>query len=470
MDWVDEEMGGINLGDTRLDTRLCKVMKSLSQNPTDSIPTACGSWSETKAAYRLFENESVNGERILEPHRASTVERMRVCETVLLLQDTSTLNFTTQTDRNDVGPINRDNTRGMFIHPTLAVTPDRECLGVLSYEQWYREKLANKTRQERKRDNHKRELQDKESYRWLAGYRLANEYAKELPTTRVVSVSDREGDLYEIFQEAQEELSEQKAFWLIRSHHKRKPLNKDGKKSSEDIHENTKKEPALGIFEFDLPARNGEKKRKVKQSIHVKTVCLSLPDRKTQVNGYRPVDINVIVATEIDPPKNINPIEWVLLTNLPVDSFEQAQEKIQWYTCRWQIEIYFKVLKSGCKIEKLQLSDANFSACLSLYMIIAWRILFLVALGRECPELPSSCVFSKEEWETVFIMVKKKKPPSNPPKLNDMIRMIASLGGYMNRGAEKEPGPKTLWIGLRNMQEHIKARQAFEDVFGHTYG
>jgi len=103
-------------------------------------------------------------------------------------------------------------------------------------------------------------------------------------------------------------------------------------------------------------------------------------------------------------------------------------------------------------------------------MIIAWRILYLTKLGRECPDLPCSAVFSEEEWQTVFIMVKKAKPPSKPPTLNLMVRMVASLGGYMNRNTDPEPGPKTMWIGLRNLQEYIKAREMFGEVFGHSYG
>lgn len=470
MDWAAQELRGADLGDKRSNRRLHKVLRDLGKNPTDSIPVACGSWSETKAAYRLLAHKAATPEKILESHKSSTLERIRLCSTVLLLQDTTTLNFTTQSSRSDVGPINRTNTRGMFLHPTIAVTPERECLGVLSYHQWYRENLANQTQSERTKTNFKRDLKNKESYRWLAGYRIANELSKELTETMIVSISDREGDLYDIFQEAQDETSKHKAYWLIRSQHKRGTLNEHGKKSGKNIQELAKAEAPLGFIEFELPARKGQKSRKVKQALHAKKIELSLPDRKSHHDGYHSVEATVIVAREVDPPKKSEPVEWVLLTNLPVNTLDEAREKVQWYMCRWQIEIYFKVLKSGCRIEKLQLSDNNFAACLSLYMIIAWRILFLTTLGRECPDLPCDCVLSKEEWQTVFVVVKKAKPPKHPPKLNDVIRMIASLGGYMNRKSESEPGAKTLWIGLRNLQEHIKAKQAFEEVFGHTYG
>ena len=177
-----------------------------------------------------------------------------------------------------------------------------------------------------------------------------------------------------------------------------------------------------------------------------------------------------ILCIENNPPAGASAIEWLLLTDLSASNFEEACEKINWYTCRWQIEIFFKVLKSGCTIGKLQLTDKNFSACLSFYIIIAWRILYVVVLGRHCPDMSCENVFSPEEWQTVYVVAYRQKPPTQPPRLNEMIRLVASLGGYLNRKSDPNPGVKTMWIGLRNMQEHIRAKEAFEAVYGATYG
>ena len=205
-------------------------------------------------------------------------------------------------------------------------------------------------------------------------------------------------------------------------------------------------------------------------AIYTKAVHIALPDKQKKDKSYKPIKITAILCTENNPPAGAEAIEWLLITDLPVLTFEDACEKIQWYTCRWQIEIFFKVLKSGCVIEKLQLTDKNFSTCLSFYMIIAWRILYIVACGRHCPDMSCECVFSKEEWQTTYIMVYRKKPPQAPPTLNEMTRMVASLGGYLNRKSDPEPGVKTMWIGLRNMQEHLKAKNAFEAVYGPACG
>jgi hypothetical protein len=160
-----------------------------------------------------------------------------------------------------------------------------------------------------------------------------------------------------------------------------------------------------------------------------------------------------------------------LLTSVPVTNLESALEVIQWYLCRWQIEIYFKVLKSGCTIEKLQLSDKErFDPCLAMYLIIAWRILFLTMLGRAHPSTSSECVFDTIEWQTAYVMTYKKVPPTKPPTLKETIKMIAQLGGFLARKHDGDPGPIVMWKGLRALYEHIRAREIFQNVFGATYG
>jgi len=468
MNWWQEEFKAIDLGDKRLNTRATNLLKSLGRSPGESIPSSCGGWEETKSAYRFFENQNVTVENILVPHQKATIERIKKHQVVLFIQDTSTLNYTSQKQRKDIGPINRDNTKGIFIHPTLAVTPERLCLGIVDHYQWSRKELAHKDSKERSRLNHLRKPEDKESYRWVKSYQKASEYARQLKDTLVVSVGDREADLYELYHEAQQEVAEGSAHWLIRSSYDRWVV--DEKNKQKKLIATVKKSGELGAISFELPASNGQPKRLVEQVLYAKRVKLK-PSSRKQKAGYAPVDVNIIIATELNPPHGKKPLEWILCTSIFVDNFEKASELIQWYLCRWQIEIYFKILKSGCKIEKLALTEKKrFDACLALYMIIAWRILYITMLGRENPDVPCDCVFDVKEWQTVYIVFYKKKPPKKPPKLNDMVKMIASLGGFLNRKNDGEPGPQTMWIGMRNMYEHVRARLAFEDAFGQTYG
>jgi hypothetical protein len=471
MDWTFEEFGTADLGDARLLSRLTKLASDFSQNPEKSIPARCRSWAETKAAYRFFDNEKVTSAKIHKPHIDSSLMRMQGQPVILMVQDTTTLNYTGQKERNNSGPTIRNNTKGMLLHPTLAITPERLCLGVIDYEQWFRPELANKTPKERSHINHLRKPSDKESYRWVRSYQKANEYAAKLPNTIIVSVADREGDLFELYQEARQTVQENNAHWLIRASYDRRLTAESGKIQYSKLIETVKLSGEKGKIRFHLGARPNKPARDIEQLIYFDEVYLSPTPRQRRNYSYEPVKTSVVIASEINVPKDEQPIEWVLLTSLPVESLEAACKIIEWYQCRWQIEIYFKILKSGCKIEKLQIAeDKRFRPCLALYMIVAWRILYITMLGRECPDVSCEIVFDKTEWQTAYIVLKRKKPPKDPPPLNEMIKLFASLGGFLNRSCDKNPGPGALWKGLKDLHEHVKAREAFESVFGHTYG
>ena len=159
------------------------------------------------------------------------------------------------------------------------------------------------------------------------------------------------------------------------------------------------------------------------------------------------------------------PLEWILLTNVPINDITSGHEIVKWYLCRWQIEIYFRILKSGCNIEKLQLETKfRFDSCLTLYMIIAWRILYLTMLAREYPDTSCHIVFTEEEWKIAYMMKYRKKPPKKPITLTCMLNLIAQFGGYLNRKNDGEPGPTVIWIGLQRLHDFIKAKNVYDDI------
>lgn len=183
---------------------------------------------------------------------------------------------------------------------------------------------------------------------------------------------------------------------------------------------------------------------------------------KRQACSLLPVEVNVVLCSEAKPPEGEKALEWLLLTSVAIDTAERALEIVQWYLCRWQIEIFFKILKSGCEIEELQFESFSRTAnCLALYMIVAWRILYLTMLGRHCPELRSDFVLNEREWQSVYAITQRKKPPSKAPSLNIIIRMIASLGGYLGRKHDAEPGPQVMWIGMQRMRDFALAWEVF---------
>jgi hypothetical protein len=224
-----------------------------------------------------------------------------------------------------------------------------------------------------------------------------------------------------------------------------------------------RKAEILGTLEFDLPAAPQRAKRRVVQTLRAERLKLRppyRPDRKLPA-----VELTAILAWEEEPPEGAEPIEWLLLTNLPIRSAEEAQEKVQWYVCRWQIEVYFRILKSGCKVEELQLQErTRLEVALALYMVVAWRVLYLIMLGRTMPEISCEAVLAPEEWKAVYLVTQKKRPPSRPPVLQEILVMIAQLGGFLARKGDGLPGPKALWIGLQRTRDFVLALEAREAI------
>lgn len=454
---LEQELGTIDLGDVRLNRRSQQLLGQLGAKPSESIPMACGGWDETRAAYRLLGQERVTAQRVLAPHVERTEERLRAHERVLCIQDTTELDYTTKKRRmNGLGPLNYESRWGLYLHPTLAVTPDRIPLGVLDTHTWAREpgRLGQDTAASRP-------LEEKESARWVEGFAQVNALAEALPDTRLSYIADREGDLYDLFVEAP--CPEQGADWLVRGQYHERRLT-DGR----TLREALAAAPVLTRISFTRPGGHGKPARPVEQQLKAVRVTLKAPHRPDR--RLSEVTVTALLATEIDPPSHDDALEWLLLTNLPVETPEQALEKIAWYLCRWQVEVFFKILKSGCKIERLQLEEReHLEPAITFYMIIAWRVLLLTHLGRACPEMPCDVVFDAAEWKAVYLVTQRQAPPEKPPSLDAMVRMVATLGGFLDRKSDGFPGPQSLWIGLQRAADFVLALEAQRSA-GATYG
>lgn len=438
MTWAEAEFAGADLGDKRLNRRLIKLTESFADKPTASIPGACGDWSETAATYRFFDQANnakrpLEWETILAPHIEHTHERMRQHPIALCLQDTTELDFHGQ-GIEGLGPLSFEAQRGMYLHPTYVVTPEREPLGVTDAWMW--------TRQPKAADG--KRPGPCESLRWIEGYERIAQTAVTMPETRLVYVADRESDIVGLMRRARD--LGYPADWLIRSQHNR-TLPDGGKLWAEA----SAGEP-LGEIEFTLPARPGQAERRVRQAVWAARIAI--PDG---VGGV--LEVTCVVAREIDPPAGVKPVEWRLLTNRVVSDFAAAVELISWYRCRWEIEIFFNVLKNGCRVEALQLgSVAKLELALAVYMVVAWRLARLVRLGRTHPDLTASALFTETEWKGAYILA-KKKPPVETPTLREVIRQIAMLGGFLGRKGDGEPGVKTLWLGFARLRDFVEGAE-----------
>jgi hypothetical protein len=268
------ELETINLGDHRLDERARQVLAALGADPGASIPGACGGWPETKAAYRLFDHDRVGPQAVLEPHYVGSEQRLGEHPLVLCIQDTSELDYTGKSDIKGLGPLTYETRRGLYLHPTLAVTPERVPLGVLDAWIWARE-LQDK-------DPH-RLIEEKESIRWLEGYQRLCELQARVPETRLVYTADREADIYEVF--AERDLAQQAqrpcAEWLIRSEHDRQLS--DGRK----LWQAAAAAPVLAQVEFDMPATDKRTARHIVQTLQAVPVILKRLLKNTRARKLR---------------------------------------------------------------------------------------------------------------------------------------------------------------------------------------
>lgn len=422
-----EEFAGADVGDARLAKRLIKLADRLGQAPSASIPGACNGRAETQGAYRLFdqaraEKRGLGWQDVLAPHMARTEARMAEHPVVLCLQDTTELDFNGQ-DIDGLGRLSYEAQRGMYAHPTYVVTPQRLPLGIIDAWMWTRP------------------LDTLESRRWIEGYERLAERAGQLPATRLVYVADREADILELMQCAH--ALGHPADYLLRAQHNR-CLPQGGK-----LWPTVLAATPLGDIEFILPERPNRPARPVRQAL--RALSVDLPDGH---GGTMPV--TCLIARETGAPQGQKAVEWRLLTNRVVATLEEAAQLIDWYRCRWEIETLFHVLKNGCRVEALQLGQIKkLELALAIYLVVAWRLAYLLRLGRTHPDLPASVVFDQTEWQAAWLLA-EKPPPKQTPSLREVIRRIAMLGGFLARKGDGEPGVKTLWQGYSKLFSFVR--------------
>lgn len=442
-DWAEEEFGEAALGDQRLEKRLLTIARDFYAFPQSNIPQACRSRAKAKAAYRFFEHSDTEMEKILQPHYESTQQRIAKEAVILVVQDTTTLNYNTHKAAKGLGPIGsqKEGAIGLVVHDTMAFNTEGTPMGLLDIQCWARDRESFG----KKKDSRQLPIEKKESYKWLKSFEKLRGVQKGCPQTLLVNVCDREADIYEFFQKALEDAQSPKV--LIRAEHDRLVAEGEGR-----LWERVKGKPASGIQVIWIPRRGDRPAREARLEVRFCSVTIQPPKGKVRL---KTLSIWAVLAEEIEAQEGIEPLSWMLLTSIEVSSFEQAVEKLEWYTRRWGIELYHRTLKSGCKIEQRQFGSAeSIEACLAVDMVIAWRIFYLTKLGRETPDVPCSVFFEEAEWKALTAYVTQKPvPPDKPPTLREAVRMVAGLGGFLGRKGDGEPGTKTLWLGLQRLDD-----------------
>lgn len=448
MNWAELEFQTMDLGDVRLNRRAVKIADVLGFAPGRTIPQAFQSWPSTKACYNFFSNELVSEEKIVAPHIEQTIARIKEHPVVLLINDTSELDYNSKDAMEGKERITNTKT-GLWLHPTIAVTPERVMLGIVDVNFWKRKSVPEGTNQD------KVPIEDKESYRWLQSYRQSCSIAKEIGDIQLINISDREGDIIEIFDEVGKQKEQGHAAEIIvRSQYDRLL---SGEKKQGKLRQKLQEAPSLGEINFIIPATEKRSGRKVRQQLKGLTVELKPGKKNTTAK------INVVMAIEEHPPQGEDALMWILITSLPVDTFEDAAKVIGYYLCRWEVEVFFKVLKSGCKIEERQLQTTDrMKALITMFMILAWRVMYTMMMGRVQGEMPCDILFNEVEWKSVYkILHRKKELPKTAPPLGEFIRMVATFGGYIDRKNAGPPGVKVVWKGMARMLDFALAWEAF---------
>ena len=435
-DWTEEEFGRVQFFDKRLKERLFTLAADFFAQPGELIPQASkGSAAKTKAAYRFFENSNVDMQTLLRPHIESTMERLRSLPVVLAVQDSTTLTYTSHPPEG-AGPINtsQNSAVGLMVHDTMAFTSDGTPLGLLNVQCWGRDPDEAGKRQRR----HQLPIEEKESAKWLVSYRAVAEVQKLCPDTMLVSVGDREADVYELFHEATQDRHGPKL--LIRAERTR-----NRKVEQEGLWPRMNAEPVAGSLDVAVARRGSRPARRAKLQVRFASVVLTPP----QNSKLSPLHIWAVYAREVDYRADVKgPIDWMLLTTVKTETFEDACQRLSWYGRRWGIEVYHRILKSGCRIEDRRLDDTDsLEPCLAIDLVVAWRVYWMTMVGREKPDTPCDQILQKEEWHVLSAWA-TGKIPETPPTSHLAMRWIGKMGGWLARGKQDNPGTTCMWRGL----------------------
>ncbi len=459
--WIDQELAGSEFADERLGRRFGVLMGQFAKGLGTTIPLACGDWANTKAAYRFLDNDRVSEAEILAGHFASTRDRFAAIDgPVLVLHDTTEFSFTRENagaigvtrkvakGHKDEGGRQRMHTVcGILMHSSLVVTTDGLPLGLAAVKLWTRKKFkGTNSLQGKTLDGGKHSvnttripIEEKESVRWLENARQATATLGD--PGRCIHVGDRESDIYELFCEC-DSLDAKFVF--------RTCVNRRAGDGETTVYEVMEEQRVKGVHRIRVTDNKGRPSTAV---LEIKYAKIKVRPPIGKEKRYGDLDLTVIHASERGTPKGRDRIEWKLVTNLPVNCRADAIEKLEWYALRWKIEMFHKVLKSGCRAEDSKLRTADRLANLIAMMcILAWRVLWLTMLNRASPELPAKLVFTDVEIKLLEHLV-PRKDGATKKTAGRFLTLLARLGGYLNRTRDAPPGNMVLWRGMARLTD-----------------
>lgn len=452
--WAQEEMQQLTCCDRRTQSRVVELLHQCASKPGVSLPEACGTWSKTKAAYRCLSNCTVEAPRLLASHGAATWRRIEAHEVVLALADTTSLNHTSHPATEGLGPIHvaGSSSRGMLVHSVVALSEQGEPLGLLHVHPWVRTQVRGRKNQGSKNG---RPVAQKESQRWITAYeevaRQSQQHLAGRQNKRVIMVCDREGDIYELLLAAQ--ASKQACGLLVRSQHGRSL-----EQGQQVVWEHLSKQATLGHVEVQVPAQGTRPARVAILHVRSAAVRLGVPVDKQRIFGAREgLDVWAIEAVEDHAPKGQKALHWKLLSTEEAPDLTQASQQLQWYAKRWNIEVFHRTLKSGCRVESRQLGTyEGLERMLMIDAIVAWRLMALTYAARHQPETPADRWLEQTEWKVLSCWATKSTATEHPPTIKQAVHWLARIGGFLGRKSDGEPGVQCLWRGMLGLQSMVE--------------
>jgi hypothetical protein len=426
----------LNFGDVRREERFVTIINNITNQPGASIPSQNKSWYDTKASYEFFKNEDVSLDSLKDTMMLYGAQQVSAEIQLLIVHDISNISYN-DLEAEGLGYLDNKTGRGILCYSSLAATTEGLPLALLYQHTWTRplEELGKSKKRKTI------PFEEKESYRWREGMTEVNDLLGQ--EVHKIHIADREADIYELFFHSYQS----KTDLLIRAYSNRNLS--DGSHLWESI---AAKDVAT-VTDLDIADRSGKKRLKVKAEIRYHEVEILRPS--TSKNSYESVTLTAIEIKEISSEgrKGEELVHWKLLTTLEVKSIQEVLQCIKWYSHRWLIERFHFVLKSGTKIEELQLKEAErLQKAITVYSLAAFRIMQLVYESRHHPEISCEAVLTKPQWVTLYMLINASTQiPSQPPSLQQAVKWIGRLGGHLGRKSDGPPGLKTVWLGYQQL-------------------
>jgi hypothetical protein len=452
--WWESELAGCTFADARLGQRLQKIVERMGGAIGASLPLACQDWASTKAAYRFFSNDRVSEAEILAGHFGATRERTTAAKGILLvLQDTTEftyqrespnaigITYSVNSGEDKAGRLRTHTVCGLLMHSSLVVTTDGLPLGLSAVKFWSRQKFKGTAALKRKINPTRVPIEQKESFRWLENMRQSTELIGD--PGRCVHIGDRESDIYELFCTAQE----LGTHFLVRTCVNR--LAGDGGHTIADEMQETRLKGVHRVEVRDGKGRTG----KALVELRYRRIRVLPPIGKQK--RYPALTLTVIHATERGKPTDRPAIEWKLITDLPVVTRAAAIEKLRWYAQRWKIEVFHKILKSGCRAEDARLRTAErLVRLIAVFCILGWRVFWMTMMRRVAPDAIPKLILTHVEIGLLDRLIPDKTIPSvTAGTLAAYLTKVAQLGGYLARTKDPPPGNTVMWRGLSRLTD-----------------